>query len=55
MRRALQELQPLIVYFKPGYVGDGGWHAEGQIHQERQQQGPDHHESSGGRRACTGQ
>lgn len=44
-----------FVFFKPGFVGDGGRHAERQIHQERQQQGPDHHQNSGRRRTRTGQ
>lgn len=38
-----------------GNLGDGGGDAEGEVHQEGQQQGPDHHQEPGGRGAGAGQ
>lgn len=38
-----------------GNLGDGGRDAEGKVHQEGQQQGPDHHQEPGGRGAGAGQ
>lgn len=51
----------LLIPVKPwrasisGSVGDGGRHDERKIHQKGQQQGPDHHQNAGGRRAGAGQ
>lgn len=42
------------VCLQPGNVGIGRRNAKGQIHQERQQQGPDNHQNYGGRRAGSG-